>query len=308
MRKILLIIGFISILPLALLAQVLDGAYAREHVAKRKAINYQYIRETDAQYSKKVLRYLDLDEKINHPLYFPVNPIDYPDTNKNGIAYQPNRKRVNLIELIYDEGLANATELGLTAFNLDPNDLTNWWRTEIDGKKLESVMWFKYVNYYDAGGGVVLAFDDSTLIQKRDVKGYMFWEEWVFDKQRSVMDVRIVAMAPIANVNYSVSRPDQNGNLVGRRESEERKLFWIPFPDFRPLFASYEVFNTTNDAERRTFDDVFFKRRFSSYIMAETNNYDNRLISDYLMGIDALREGEIIQERLFLYEHDQWEY
>ncbi|PLX08609.1 MAG: hypothetical protein C0596_07065 [Marinilabiliales bacterium] len=68
------------------------------------------------------------------------------------------------------------------------------------------------------------------------------------------------------------------------------------------------MFNTFNDAEHKTFDDIFFKRKFTSYIVAETNVYDNRLIADYLLGIDAIREGERIQAELFKIEHDQWEY
>ena len=35
-----------------------------------------------------------------------------------------------------------------------------------------------------------------------------------------------------------------------------------------------------NDTERRTFDDVFHKRMFNSYIIKESNVY-NRRIEDY---------------------------
>jgi hypothetical protein len=84
--------------------------------------------------------------------------------------------------------------------------------------------------------------------------------------------------------------------------------FWIAYNDYRPLFATHETFNSHNEAEHRTFDDIFLQRRFSSFIVAETNNYDNRLISDYLVGIEAIREGERIQNELFLKEHDMWEY
>ena len=118
------------------------------------------------------------------------------------------------------------------------------------------------------------------------------WEEWFFDKQRSVMDVRIMAMS-----------------FDGWKDAGTRVWpFWIAYNDYRPLFATYESFNTHNEAEHRTFDDIFLQRRFSSFIVAETNPYDNRLISDYLIGIEAIREGERIQEEMFKYEHDQWEY
>ena len=60
-------------------------------------------------------------------------------------------------------------------------------------------------------------------------------------------------------------------------------------------------------AEHRTFDDIFFKRKFSNYIVAESNNYDNRLISDYLLGIDAIRRQKNTR-KIALIEHDLWEY
>ena len=308
MKKLLAIIGLFSLLPFASFAQVLDGAFAHEHVAKREPIKLQYIRETDGMYAKRVLRFIDLDEKINHPLYFPIRPIDYPDTNKNGIAFQPNRKRVNLIELIYAEGLKRADDYNLTAFEFNPSDWTSWWAKEIEPNLLDSVLFFTaYEDYVDLNG-ITKTREKRVKINIMDVKSFIFWEEWVFDKQRSVMDVRIKAMAPVANAKYSVDKLQPDGTIIGMEREQIARLFWIPFNDFRPLFASYEVFNTQNDAERRTFDDIFLKRRFSSYVIAESNNYDNRLIGDYLLGIDALREGEYIQEKIFQFEHDQWEY
>ena len=73
-------------------------------------------------------------------------------------------------------------------------------------------------------------------------------------------------------------------------------MFWVYYPSVRHLFANHEVFNTNNDAERRTFEDIFFKRRFSSYIYQETNVYNNRRIEDYRVGLDALLESEKIKE------------
>ena len=47
-----------------------------------------------------------------------------------------------------------------------------------------------------------------------------------------------------------------------------------------------------------TFDDVFHKRFFSSYIYKESNKY-NRQISQYRVGLDALLEAERIKEEIF---------
>jgi hypothetical protein len=68
-----------------------------------------------------------------------------------------------------------------------------------------------------------------------------------------------------------------------------------------------QVFNRSNDAERRSFDDIFLKRFFSSYITKESNVYDRR-IEDYKTGLDALLEAQKIKEDMINFEHDLWEY
>ncbi len=274
---------------------ILDGAYAREHVPKRKPVPYQSIREADAMYSKKILRKIDLDEKINHPLYFPLQPVDYP------AGMQPDRQRVNLTYLLYDVGAMSPEETNRhMIFEFDPNDFTNWYKKPIPVddtvKRKEILTYSEEAQQRDTITGELINVTKQRTINKRDVKSVILWEEWVFDKQRSVMDVRIIAMAPVATYQ----------NIRG--ETFIKRLFWVAFPQYRDLFAQYEVFNTFNDAERKTFDDIFFKRRFESYVLLESNVYDNRFIRDYLLGLDAMIEGKRIEEELFRYEHDLWEY
>jgi gliding motility associated protien GldN len=127
-----------------------------------------------------------------------------------------------------------------------------------------------------------------------DVIGFKVKEDWFFDRQRSVMDVRIIGLAPVYETEV-------NGEK--RRET----MFWIYFPEARVIFANNEVFNRSNDAERRTFDDIFWKRKFSSYIYKESNVYE-RKISEYKSSLDALLEADKIKEDIFVFEHDLWEY
>jgi gliding motility associated protien GldN len=297
---ILVLIVTLSSFGLSSKAQetILDGAFPREHVPKRQDVSFQYIREADAMYSKRVLRVIDLDEKINHQLYFPIKPVFYPG------GQQPERSRVSLIHLLYSIGVMNDSEANRQlVYKFDPNDFNNWYRDPIppdDSLGRSEFLTFKEdVEKLDPETGERYFETVDRVIELRDVKEYILWEEWVFDRQRSVMDVRIIAMAPVAKFWI-----DKNGVL----EIEIKRMFWIPFPNYRPLLARYEVFNNQNDAERRTFDDVFAQRRFESYILAESNVYDNRFIRDYVLGIDAMHEGKRIEEELFNYEHDLWEY
>jgi len=306
------VISFFPVLLLIFLTQfvkaqdnpVLDGAAPKEHIVGKTPIAYPYIREADEMYSKKVLRVIEMSEKINHPLYFPITRITYPG------GLQPQRSRVNLLYLIYNIGIlgeqydyitgamveeaAPIYESRYPVYRLDPLDLTNWYKAPIakdDPLRDDLLAYEDTYKDYNADGYLIDMSTTARLTDTRDMDRLWFWEEWVFDRQRSVLDVRIIALAP-----------------DGWRDDKRIWPFWIPFTDYRPLFSTYETFNPFNDSERRSFDDLFMKRRFTSYIVAETNNYDNRLISDYLLGIDAIREGERIQDRIFTYEHDLWEY
>ena len=62
-----------------------------------------------------------------------------------------------------------------------------------------------------------------------------------------------------------------------------------------------------NDAERRTYDDIFWKRMFGSTIIKQANVMDWK-VNQYMVGLDALLEAERIKAEIFNIEHDLWEY
>ncbi|MFT4545230.1 MAG: hypothetical protein ACI9EQ_001701, partial [Bacteroidia bacterium] len=80
MKKLLTILtialGFSTFTVVESAAQnVLDGVYVKEHYPTRKVIPYTHLREADVMWATRIWRKLDLREKINHPLYFPTEPI-----------------------------------------------------------------------------------------------------------------------------------------------------------------------------------------------------------------------------------------
>ena len=255
-------------------SNILDGVYVKEHTIERRVIPYTYLREADVMWSKRVWRIIDLREKLNHDMYFPIYPI---------------AGRKSLMQVIWDGVTKDGS---ITAYS-DENDgdfSTQLSKADIDGK----------YNKWDTA----MVEDPLTQEQKEvvtqkffspsDVKQYRIKEDWFFDRQRSVMDVRIVGICPVAFLEVA-------------GEIRPTPMFWIYYPEARFTFVSAEAYNKGNDAERRTYEDIFWKRRFSSYIYKETNVY-NRRISEYLPGLDALLEAEKIKEDIFNMEHDLWEY
>ena len=266
-------------------SSVLDGIYEREHVPARKPVAYHHLREADVMWKKKIWRILNLKEKINHPLYFPTTPMD---------------NRYCLTDLII-----LAAQQGMEVYGIDDDEFTTPLSEGDFSSNLGASLDTNYVE--DLESGEIIPTITQDPVKPDQIKRYIMKEVWFFDKQRSKLEVRILGLCPIRRfVNDDIA--EAMSAEGGEEQLSTAKVCWVYFPAFRPWLAKNEVFNPNNDAERRTYDDIFFKRHFSSYIVQETNVYDNRRINEYEKGQDALLEGEKIKEFIFKVEHDLWEF
>ncbi|HQF29178.1 MAG TPA: gliding motility protein GldN [Bacteroidia bacterium] len=282
MKKFILILSvLIGFGSLASAQNVLDGVYVRESNPARRVIPYTYLREADVMWAKRIWRHIDLNEKINAPLR-------YPKSNET-------KDRKNLINTLMDA----VKEGTLTAYDPQDDEFTLPMTTaeflKVGGADSITIKVTRPDPPYDEYDSVVFrAFNPDDVIQ------YRIKEEWFFDKQRSVMESRIIGMAPM-----TLAR-DQEGNLI--EGGQKKLLFWVYFPEARRVLVNAEVANRFNSAQRLTFDDIFAKRMFNSYIIKEDNVY-NRRIDDYKANpLDALLESERIKQEMINFEIDLWEY
>lgn len=243
---------------------------------------YEHLRADDALYIERVWREIDLREKMNQP--FRYNTEDDMGSQK------------------FIAILLNAVRSGkVTAFA----DVDDRFTTPLD---LQSV------NMLIAGGTAdttaVYNLDDPTKIDKYvvtqtsfnpdDVMKIRIKEEWVFDREASRMFVRILGIAPL-KTSYR-----QDGDVRG-----EAPMFWIYYPDLRPILANYQVYNPKNmGMGRMTWEELMEARMFSSYIVKSTlDNPFNKTIRGIIRDpILRLLEGENIKDRIFNYEQDLWSY
>ncbi len=281
MKKIILIVLLVFNVGLTIetFSQVFDspprdGAWDKTHSKDRKVISYAPVREADVSWYTKIWRQIDFREKMNQTFYYPDEAIrdreSFMQVIMNGL------KEGSLTAYSNDEFTKPLNYEEMIA-QFERSDSTQIENVDFPGEYFDTII--------------------KTKLDPTDVKQIRLKEVQFFDKQRSVLDVRILGICPLL----------QDRDDKGELKPGFMPMFWIYFPDARPIFAKTELYNPKNGAERRTFDDIFMKRYFQSYIIKEDNTY-NRSISAYKTGLDALLEAERIKESIFTLEHDLWEF
>jgi len=249
-----------------------DGVYEKENSVNRRLIPYTFLREADVAYKKRIWRDIDLRDKINLSLYYPLN-------------YESSETRISLFQVLKRYAISGQ----IIAFS-DEQFLIPLQISDVKTKfsKCDSIE----ESSFDANGNEIITkvWNCDSLSILRNILKYRLKEDWFFDKQRSVLDVRILGI---------------QANLYVEDKETFKDLFWVYYPACRPFFAKHEVFNPKNPAENRTFEDIFWKRQFNSTIVKEENVYD-RMLLEYLRGIDNLLEAERIKNDMFRWEHDLW--
>lgn len=287
-----------------------DGYYVKSDILDREVVPYANIRPTDVAYVKRIWREFDLREKMNR-------------------VYASPKSR--LIDVIMEAVMAGE----LTAYDPTPTpeDPTgDSFKTRLPPDQVmgrfgsDSTL----VEEYDDEGNVIASRFVATAFNPDDVVRFRIKEDWIFDKQRSVFEPRIIGIAPLVTPKMDEitggepggagiesaedigQMPDIEGLDAGGDASaisaEAYPAFWIYFPEARHIFVNKEVASRHNDATGLSYDDVFIKRLFSSYIVKQSNPEDLR-IRDYIdNGIDRLYEAERIKKELVDFEQDLWSY
>jgi gliding motility associated protien GldN len=253
-----------------------DGIYDKENSTNRRFIPYTHLREADVSWEKRVWRRLDMREKQNQQLYYPIEPVV---------------SRISFAQLLIKYILTGEIKAFKDEEFLIPLELSSIRKSIVLQEDSSLVEEFdKDGNAYQI---MKAGLTDSTWIYE-NFTSLELKEDWFFDKQKSVLEVRILSMG----VNVLKPKKEDLGPF---------NLFWVYFPACRPYFAKHEVYNSKNDAERRTFEDIFWKRQFASVAYKETNVFD-REIERYSKGIDALLESDRIKNDIFRWEHDLWHF
>ena len=246
-------------------------SYKKTGVKERAVVAYPYIREADVKFSRRVIRCIDTRQKMNKQLEWPREPL-------NRLLYG---------KLLKGEIKAYVNDSLMSVYNPE---------TELSKRGGREVIIPIPDPIYEG------EFIDSVAYEAMDyakIKKYWILEDWIFDYKYSVFKPIILAISPIFAPN------------IGGVSGSEQPLCWIKMDDIRPLLANTEMFNRYNDAARLSFDDFFQMRIFDSYIVYESNVFDN-FINKFKEheddAISALLKSDEINNDLFIFEHDLWQY
>lgn len=255
---------------------VRDGAYDRvEHTTK--ILDWQPLRENDIMWKKRVWREIDIREKQNMAFR-------YPGDDYTGGGY--------FIEIILD-----AIKKGkIKAYsNIDDRFTSALTKEQI----MEILIGTPDTSeVYDPVKDELQIVITSREFDPDLITKYRIKEDWIFDRNLGRMVVRIIGIAPIKDIL------DETTGLFRASQA----VFWLYYPELRPMLAQYEVFNPENDVARMTWNDFFEGRFFSSKIIKTSNPFDMSYSNRRMSPLEALYEGQKATEMLFEKEHDMWVY
>ena len=262
-----------------------DDAIERNLVKDRTPLAYEHIREDDAVYRQRLWREIDVHEKMNLPFVYKAD------------ADNGNQRFINI--------LLNAIKSGeITAFDASVDDrFTTPMTIKQIAKQLvgepKSITVPDWAKDPDGSKGIM---KDSIIVEEYNpdvVERFWIKEDVIFDKESSRLYTRILGIAPLKTIRNA------DGSF-----RDVTPLFWVYYPEMRPLLAKYEAYNGKNYGARMSWEELFESRMFSSRIIKSTidNPYD-QFIKNYVKDpILRLLEGENIKEKIFNYEQDLWSY
>lgn len=264
-----------------------------EKTAEQKAVDndrpldYGYVDDRDILWSKVVWEYIDLNERINLPLYYPVDTTTVAGDRRSLFDTLLRGIKNDEITEVYDDSYFTAkmtkAEINRKLFRVDTTDAG-----------------FDELN---AGAINIDEYIDKINLTSQDIEGFKIKGLWYFDKRQGELKYRLLALAPIAPDVQTMGREDID-------ITEQLPLFWVWFPDARNLLHNMKVFNPKNSAFPISFDHILNARRFNSIIYREENIFGDRDVSDYVKGNSLFQvlESNKIKEQIRNKELDMWNY
>ena len=249
-----------------------------------KPLAYGYVHDRDVLMGKTTWEIIDLSEKINFALYFPIDTANIGSDRRSLYDVLTKALKNGKITEVYTDSYFNTKKsMQDIQTSLTRIDTTDAGREQINaGNQISD----EYILRQD------LAAQDVTQYK---IKGY-----WYFDKRQSELKYRLLGICPVTPDVYTMNSD----------EKDYIELFWVFFPAARDVLHEAKAFNDKNSAMPVSFDQILNSRRFNSVIYKEENVYGDRSIDEYMKdnAQNQLLESERVKEKIRNFESDMWNY
>ncbi|MEZ4878257.1 MAG: gliding motility protein GldN [Flavobacterium sp.] len=257
-----------------------------------KPLSYGYVHDRDVLMGKTIWEFIDIDERINFPLYYPIDTAFVGKERRSLFDVLVKNIKNGKIKEVYADDYFNTKKT--------INDMSSSF-TYIDTIQAG---FDEINNYYDdyKSGKKVLdpQFINKQDLTAQDISGYRIKGYWYFDKRQGELKYRLLALCPVT--------PEARD--IGKDNPDVIDLFWVYFPAIRDVLHEAKAFNDKNSAMPITFDHLLNSRRFNGVIYKEENVYGDREVQQYMKdnSQNQLLESERIKEKIRSFESDMWNY
>lgn len=281
-----------------------------------KPLAYGYVHDRDVMFGKGVWETIDLDERINFPMYFPVDTANIGKDRRSLFNTIINGIKSGRITEVYADSYFNTKKtLKDLQSSFKFRDTTDAGKEEINNHydeyypkpipaKVKKNKKGVVISSTPASTPVARQLDPQYINEKelsaQDISDYKIKGYWYFDKRQGEMKYRLLGICPMA----------PEAREIGNEQQDVIELFWIYFPAARDVLHEANAFNDKNSAMPITFDHLLNSRHFNAVITEEENVYGDRQIADYMKDNAQMQllESDRIKEKIRNFEQDMWNY
>jgi gliding motility associated protien GldN len=269
---------------------------AQDSLDNDKPLPYGYVGDRDVLFAKKVWEVIDLNQRINFPMYFPIEN-NLGDDRKSLFSVLVDAIKEGKLTEVYGDSYFRTKktpqDIQSTFFVSLINDYGNEVMNRNPGKTEEELK---------AKGLLTQEHYDTKEVTAADVQAYAIVGTWYFDKRQGELKYRVLGLSPKA--------ADALTALRQAEAAEPIDLFWVFYPAARDILHKAKAFNEKNSALPITYDHLLNARRFSASVYKEENVYGDRDIEDYLKDQSQMQllEAERVKEKIRNFEQDMWNY
>jgi gliding motility associated protien GldN len=284
-----------------------------------KPLQYGYVDDRDILMSKKTWELIDLDERLNFPLYYPIDTMSIGNDRRSlydvllrGIksgkitevyadSYFKEKRTLKDMEKSFKK--VDTSDGGRDLMNEDINAYRSRVveKVTVTGKGKNKVRTVK-MDTIPASKTIPLEFVSVTELASIDVSDYKIVGLWYFDKRQSDLRYRILGICPVIPDVFTMGKTEE--------EKEYIDLFWIFYPGAREMLHEWKSFNDKNSSMPISFDHLLNSRRFNATVYKEENVYNDREIQAYMKdnALMQLLESERVKDKVRNFEQDMWNY